>query len=151
MVSPRAFAALRLIIISNVVGCSTGRSPGLAPLRTLSTNVAARGDSGRRTTDGRPASARTPVFLCDHVQAPGSLLAKPFRGCDALRPPSHGTARYGPSSTQKLTAARRRRCQSSLFSAKDSNPAPLSASGISQYPLMAKTSAPLSASKPWAV
>jgi hypothetical protein len=30
---PRALAVLRLMISSNFVGCSTGRSPGLAPLR----------------------------------------------------------------------------------------------------------------------
>jgi hypothetical protein len=37
MVSPNAFAVLRLITSSNLVGCWTGRSPGLAPLRILST------------------------------------------------------------------------------------------------------------------
>jgi hypothetical protein len=37
MVRPRAWAVLRLITNSKVVGCSTGRSPGLAPLRILST------------------------------------------------------------------------------------------------------------------
>ena len=36
-VMPSAFAALRLITSSNLVGCSTGRSPGLAPRRILST------------------------------------------------------------------------------------------------------------------
>jgi hypothetical protein len=34
---PRAFAVLRLITNSNLVGCSTGRSAGLAPLRIRST------------------------------------------------------------------------------------------------------------------
>jgi len=42
IVRPRAFAVLRLITSSNFVGCSIGRSPGLAPLRILSTYVAAR-------------------------------------------------------------------------------------------------------------
>ena len=42
MVRPRALAVLRLMTRSNFVGCSMGRSPGRAPLRTLSTNVAAR-------------------------------------------------------------------------------------------------------------
>jgi len=42
IVSPSALAVLRLITSSNLVGCSTGRSAGLAPLRILSTNVAAR-------------------------------------------------------------------------------------------------------------
>src|SRR5437879_13027264 len=36
IVRPRAFAVLRLITSSNFVGCSTGRSPGLAPFRILS-------------------------------------------------------------------------------------------------------------------
>src|SRR5512139_1128533 len=35
--SPRVLAVLRLMIRSNLVGCSTGRSPGLKPLRILST------------------------------------------------------------------------------------------------------------------
>src|SRR5215468_10069476 len=37
IVRPSAFAVLRLITSSNFVGCSTGRSAGLAPLRILST------------------------------------------------------------------------------------------------------------------
>jgi hypothetical protein len=37
IVTPRAFAVLRLITNSNLVGCSMGRSPGLAPLRIRST------------------------------------------------------------------------------------------------------------------
>ena len=35
--SPIAFAALRLITSSNLVGCSMANSPGFAPLRILST------------------------------------------------------------------------------------------------------------------
>ena len=42
IVSPSAFAVLRLISSSNFVGCSIGRSPGLAPLRIRSTYDAAR-------------------------------------------------------------------------------------------------------------
>src|SRR5262249_18723151 len=42
MLTPRALAVLRLIRNSNWVACSTGRSPGLAPLRILSTYTAAR-------------------------------------------------------------------------------------------------------------
>src|SRR6266540_3946430 len=38
-VMPRALADLRLITNSNLVGCCTGRSPGLAPLRMRSTYV----------------------------------------------------------------------------------------------------------------
>src|ERR1044072_5251202 len=37
MVRPICFAVLRLITNSYLVGCSTGRSPGLAPFSTLST------------------------------------------------------------------------------------------------------------------
>ena len=37
IVSPRALAVLRLMTNSNFVGCSMGRSPGLVPLRILST------------------------------------------------------------------------------------------------------------------
>src|SRR5262249_3143128 len=42
IVRPRAVAVLRLMTSSNRVGCSTGRSPGLAPCRILCTEVAAR-------------------------------------------------------------------------------------------------------------
>jgi len=42
IVKPSALAALRLMTSSNFVGCSTGRSAGLAPFRILSTYVAAR-------------------------------------------------------------------------------------------------------------
>src|SRR5262249_26370557 len=42
IVRPSALAIFRLMSSSNVVGCSTGRSAGLAPLRILSTYVAAR-------------------------------------------------------------------------------------------------------------
>ena len=41
-VRPRAFAVLRLINSSNLVGCCTGRSCGLAPFKILSTYSAAR-------------------------------------------------------------------------------------------------------------
>src|SRR4030095_15291381 len=42
IVIPSAWAVLRLITNSNFVGCSTGRSAGLAPFRILSTKTAAR-------------------------------------------------------------------------------------------------------------
>ena len=42
MARPRAFAVLRLTTSSNPVGCSTGRSAGLAPFKILSTYEAAR-------------------------------------------------------------------------------------------------------------
>src|SRR5262245_48499223 len=37
IVMPSALAVLRLTTSSNFVGCSTGRSPGFAPFRILST------------------------------------------------------------------------------------------------------------------
>ena len=42
IVRPRALAVFRLMTSSNFVGCSTGRSAGLAPFRILSTKAAAR-------------------------------------------------------------------------------------------------------------
>ena len=39
--SPSAFAVFMLMTNSNLVGCSTGRSPGLAPFNILSTKPAA--------------------------------------------------------------------------------------------------------------
>ena len=42
IVKPSALAVFKLIISSNFVGCSTGRSAGLAPFRILSTKTAAR-------------------------------------------------------------------------------------------------------------
>src|SRR6185369_431440 len=39
--TPISFAVFLLITSSNLVGCSTGRSPGLAPLKILSTYFAA--------------------------------------------------------------------------------------------------------------
>src|SRR5215831_15650353 len=37
MVSPSSLAVLRLMTSSNFIGCSTGRSAGLAPFKILST------------------------------------------------------------------------------------------------------------------
>src|SRR4029077_20642535 len=45
---PIAFAALRLITSSNLVGCSTANSPGFAPLRILSTYTATRSNDALR-------------------------------------------------------------------------------------------------------
>src|SRR6516225_5612975 len=44
---PSALAVLRLITSSNRVGCTTGSSAGLAPLRILSTRAAARSKFSR--------------------------------------------------------------------------------------------------------
>jgi hypothetical protein len=42
IVIPSAWAVFKLMTSSNFVGCSTGKSAGLAPFRILSTYVAAR-------------------------------------------------------------------------------------------------------------
>src|ERR1700730_198906 len=42
IVRPSAFAVFILMTISSLVGHSTGRAPGLAPFKILSTNMAAR-------------------------------------------------------------------------------------------------------------
>ena len=49
-VTPSALAVLRLITSSNSVGCSIGRSAGLAPFNILSTNVAALRNSTEIST-----------------------------------------------------------------------------------------------------
>jgi hypothetical protein len=58
MVIPRAWAVFRLITSANVVGCSTGRSAGLAPLRSLPTEAAVRRSCSARLT---PDAVRPPV------------------------------------------------------------------------------------------
>src|SRR6266705_5933299 len=65
IVSPSALAVLRLITSSNFVGCSTGRSPGLAPLRILSTCPPARRSTSKVLG---PYEMRTPPFVNVLVQ-----------------------------------------------------------------------------------
>src|SRR5262245_53516100 len=50
IVKPLCLAAFRLTMSSNFFGCSTGRSAGLAPLRILSTYVAARRNKSVKLT-----------------------------------------------------------------------------------------------------
>src|SRR5262249_49347418 len=57
IVKPRALAVLRLITSSNLVGCSTGRSAGLAPLRILSILA---GQVRGAVYAGRPQSEKHP-------------------------------------------------------------------------------------------
>src|SRR5262249_11898365 len=59
IVRPRALAVFRLITNSNLVGCSTGRSAGLVPLRILSIINAIR----RRVRWGRPRKTSSHRFL----------------------------------------------------------------------------------------
>ena len=48
IVRPICLAVLRLMMSSNFVGCSTGRSAGFAPFKILSTYVAARRDKSMK-------------------------------------------------------------------------------------------------------
>ena len=57
---PRAFAVLRLTVKSTFVGCSTGRSPGFAPLKILSTWVAL---CGRGPKTSAPYWRSPPLIL----------------------------------------------------------------------------------------
>jgi hypothetical protein len=74
MVRPSAWAVFRLITSSNVVGCSMGRSAGLAPLRILSTYAAAQRKRswalGRGThlprAEGGVFEKFVPVVVGDH-------------------------------------------------------------------------------------
>ena len=54
---PSAFAVFRLMTSANLVGCSTGKSPGFAPFKILSTNTAARRCSHDIGTIGHEATA----------------------------------------------------------------------------------------------
>src|SRR6202162_1478834 len=48
--TPSALAVLRFTTRSNLVGCSTGRSVGFAPLKILSTKTADRRNRSRKST-----------------------------------------------------------------------------------------------------
>src|SRR5204862_8249555 len=56
---PRAFAVLRLITNSKLVGCSMGRSAGLAPCEHL---VLVRGATAELIDDARPIGDKTTVL-----------------------------------------------------------------------------------------
>jgi len=57
---PSAFAILRLITSSNLVGCSTGISAGFAPRRILSTRSAARRKGRSAVSDAARAPRERP-------------------------------------------------------------------------------------------
>src|SRR5262249_31741916 len=63
-VRPSALAVLRLIASSNFVGCSTGSSAGLAPLKILSTKAAARSKLCA-LRDRNPAAQWSPALAID--------------------------------------------------------------------------------------
>jgi hypothetical protein len=67
-VRPSALAVLRLMTSSNFVGCSIGKSAGLAPLSILSTKTAARRDLLHSSSGRQPPHARgryrSPATYC---------------------------------------------------------------------------------------
>jgi hypothetical protein len=65
IVSPSVFAVLRLMTRSNLVGCSTGRSDGLAPFKILSTYHADRLTSSTRLF--HCACDKALRYVVDHV------------------------------------------------------------------------------------
>ena len=71
IVRPICLAAFRLMMNSNFVGCSTGRSAGLAPLRILSTYVAARRN---KSSDAHAVAHKPAVF---HKFWPGVYRREP--------------------------------------------------------------------------
>ncbi len=81
IVMPSAFAVFRFTTSSNLVGCSIGRSPGLAPFRILSTYPAARriwSACWPRTTSVRlrrrsTSPPRCPVAETSSIAWPASL------------------------------------------------------------------------------
>src|SRR3989449_3955235 len=73
IVSPSALAVLRLITSSNFVGCSTGRSPGLAPLKIL------------LLTEGGERSRKHACSKCKQKSSPGDHDAGPAGDrCEAI-------------------------------------------------------------------
>src|ERR1700737_3562096 len=72
-VRPSDLAVLRLMASSNLVGCSIGRSAGLAPFKILSTNQAARRFALRNLRP--PASAPTSSPLANSSSVAGSGTA----------------------------------------------------------------------------
>src|SRR5438874_10266888 len=62
MSMPFALAVLRFTTSSNLVGCSTGKSAGFAPLKILSTKTAVRRNKSRASApyaSSKPASANS--------------------------------------------------------------------------------------------
>src|SRR5262249_10543636 len=64
IVRPSALAVLRLMTSSNLVGCSMGKSPGLALLRILSACGTHQARIGPRDHDDRNRGGRPPRRVC---------------------------------------------------------------------------------------
>src|SRR5439155_3709769 len=73
IIRPRTWAVFMLMTNSNCIGCSIGRSPGLAPLRILATYVAAR---RQRSSVGAPYDIKPPHSAPPRV---GHMAANPLR------------------------------------------------------------------------
>src|SRR5262249_8826272 len=67
IVRPICFAAFRLMTNSNFVGCSTGRSAGLAPFKILSTYVAARRSKSGKLTPYDISPPASTVARCSYM------------------------------------------------------------------------------------
>ena len=63
IVRPICFAVFRLMMNSNLIGCSTGRSAGLAPFRILSTNRAATAPLPSRTDAPRSHRDKDSIIM----------------------------------------------------------------------------------------
>ena len=89
MVKPSPFAALRMMANSNFVGCSIGRSAGLAPLRTLAINARGTLSTSPATSPNRwqagPAVNPDPGPGCIRATHFGKNDSLPF---SSLRDPS---------------------------------------------------------------
>src|SRR5207249_9997958 len=70
IVRPRAFAVLTLMTSSNLVGCSTGRSAGLAPLRVLSIRGRAAKEIGKVRPIGQEATNLDELPRSRHSRQP---------------------------------------------------------------------------------
>jgi hypothetical protein len=83
IVRPRALAVLRLMTSSNVVSCSTGSSAGFAPLKILSTKVAAPIHvKVARSVRDQPSDGR---IILGRINRREPLLCRTFRDGSQVR------------------------------------------------------------------
>ena len=105
IVRPRAFAAFRLIMNSNVVGLMTGRSAGFAPLRMRSTYAALwRGTSFPSLKDSKP-----PAFTKSGVVGDGRELVLGRKVRDLWEIARDPLARPPPGGPRRARCSRPRR------------------------------------------
>jgi hypothetical protein len=102
IVNPSSLAVFRLMTISNVVGCSTGSSPGFGLFRILSTYVAVQGRIARDLPDRCAAGSR------------GLVVHRPVRGSGGRRGRRRHTTRHPPGiarSAEKLGTREVKACR----------------------------------------